>query len=65
MFKKNNEYINVFKYVIKLIISTIPVGVIGILFSNYLESNYTSLKLLAFSFLFTSLVLFLTKNINE
>ena len=65
MFKKNNEYINVFKYVIKLIISTIPVGVIGILFNDYLETNYTSLKLLAFSFLFTSLVLFLTKNSKE
>jgi len=53
-----------FMYVIKLIISTIPVGITGILFNDYLEANYTSLKFLAISFLFTALMLFIVKNIK-
>lgn len=62
--KKRNENKNGFMYVIKMIISTIPVGITGILFNDYLESNYTSLKFLAISFLFTSLMLFIVKNIK-
>ena len=53
-----------FMYVIKMIISTIPVGITGILFNDYLESNYTSLKFLAIAFLFTALMLFIVKNIK-
>lgn len=53
-----------FMYVIKMIISTIPVGITGLLFNDYLETNYTSLKFLAISFLFTAVMLFLVKNIK-
>ena len=55
---------NGFMYVIKIIISTIPVGITGILFNDYLESNYTSLKMLAFAFLFTALMLYIVRNIK-
>lgn len=58
----NNK--NGFMYVIKMIISTIPVGITGLLFNDYLETNYTSLKFLAISFLFTAVMLFLVKNIK-
>ena len=47
-----------------MVISTIPVGITGLLFNDYLETNYTSLKFLAISFLFTSLMLFIVKNIK-
>lgn len=61
---KRNDNKDGFMYVIKMIISTIPVGITGILFNDYLEDNYTSLKFLAISFLFTALMLFIVKNIK-
>ena len=62
--KKRNDNKDGFMYVIKMVISTIPVGITGLLFNDYLETNYTSLKFLAISFLFTSLMLFIVKNIK-
>lgn len=62
--KKRDNNKNGFMYVIKMIISTIPVGITGILFNDYLEANYTSLKFLAIAFLFTALMLFIVKNIK-
>ena len=58
IFTKNKEKNkDGFMYVIKLIISTIPVGITGILLNDYLETHFNSLKILAFTFLFTSLML--------
>ena len=62
--KNREKNKNGFMYVIKMIISTIPVGITGILFNDYLEANYTSLKFLAIAFLFTALMLFIVKNIK-
>lgn len=62
--RKRNNCKDGFMYVIKMIISTIPVGITGILFNDYLESNYTSLKFLAIAFLFTALMLFIVRNIK-
>jgi len=62
--EKRNSSKNGFMYVIKMIISTIPVGISGILFNDYLESNYTSLKMLAFAFMFTALMLYIVRNIK-
>ena len=53
-----------FMYVIKIIISTIPACITGLLFNDYLEANYTSLKVLAFAFIFTSLILYIVRNIK-
>lgn len=61
---KRNQNKDGFMYIIKMIISTLPVGITGLLFNDYLESNYTSLKMLAFSFLFTSLMLYIVRNIK-
>ena len=62
--KKREENKNGFMYVIKMVISTIPVCITGLLFNDYLEANYTSLKLLAISFLFTALMLYFVRNIK-
>ena len=62
--KKRKENKDGFMYVIKVVISTIPVGLTGILFNDYLENNYTSLKLLAISFMFTALMLYIVRNMN-
>jgi len=66
LFKKEKKGKNKdgFMYVIKLIISTIPVGISGILFNDYLEANYTSLKFLAIAFIFTALMLYIVRNIK-
>lgn len=62
--EKRSASKNGFMYVIKMIISTIPVGLTGILFNDYLETHYTSLKMLGFSFLFTALMLYIVRNIK-
>lgn len=65
IFKKEKRKITLskFKYCIYIIISTIPVGITGIIFKNDLESLY-SLKGLAFAFLITALALFIVRNIK-
>lgn len=60
---KRKEYNNKFRYCIYVIISTIPVGITGILFKDKLENLY-SLKGLAFAFLITALALFIVRNIK-
>jgi len=62
--EKRVSYKDGFMYVIKMIVSTIPVGITGLLFNDYLEQHYTSLKILAFAFLFTSLMLYIVRNIK-
>lgn len=62
--EKRNNYKNGFMYVIKMVISTIPVIITGFLFNDYLEEHFTSLKLLAFAFLFTALMLYIVRNIK-
>lgn len=61
--KKRKECSSKFRYCIYVIISTIPVGIIGILFKDKLENLY-SIKGLAFAFLITALSLFVVRNIK-
>lgn len=53
-----------FMYIMKLVVSTIPVGIAGILLNDYLESHFNSVKLLGFTFLFTALMLYIVRNIK-
>lgn len=62
--KKEKQYINNYLYCIKIIISSIPVGIIGLLFNDYFEKNFLSLKILGFSFLVTALLLYSVKSKN-
>lgn len=59
--RKNN--LDIFKYCMYVVVSTIPVSLTGILFKDKLETLY-SLKGLAFAFLVTALALFLVRNIK-
>lgn len=65
IFKKDDrkQYKNNFLYCIFVVISTIPVGIVGILFKDKLESVY-SIKGLGFAFLITALALFIVRNIK-
>ena len=60
--KRKENKIN-FKYCWYIVISTIPVGITGLIFKDKLENVY-SLKGLAFAFLITALALFIVRNIN-
>ncbi len=61
---KRNDSKDGFMYVIMMVISTIPVVITGLLFNDYLESHFTSLKLLAICFMFTALMLYIVKDIK-
>lgn len=58
--KTNN---NDFKYILKLVISSIPVGIIGFLFKDKIES-ISSLKLISIAFIITAISLLLVRKIN-
>jgi undecaprenyl-diphosphatase len=52
-----------FSYVIKIMLSTIPVGITGFLLKDKIE-NLNNINFLGFAFLFTALILFIVRNIN-
>ncbi len=53
-----------FKYVLLIIIGSIPVGIGGILFKDNVDKFQENLKLLGIAFLITALALFLVRNAN-
>ena len=53
-----------YKYGLNIIISSIPVGICGLLFKNYLENKLSNIIILGFAFLLTALSLFIIKDIN-
>lgn len=63
IFKRKEEYKKDFKYCLYIIVSTIPVGIAGLVFKERLENAY-SIKGLAFAFLITALSLFIVRNIK-
>ena len=62
--EKRKTYKNGFMYVIKMIVSTIPVLITGFLFKDYFEEKFNSLYMLGFAFLFTALMLYIVRNIK-
>lgn len=61
--EKRKDTLAKFRYCLYVIISTIPVGITGIIFKDKLENLYT-IKGLAFAFLITALSLFIVRNIK-
>jgi len=59
------ELLKIRKFIIYLIIATIPAVIIGLLFEDYLKSFFTSSKSVSLFFVFTGLILLSTKFINE
>ncbi|MBO8139221.1 MAG: undecaprenyl-diphosphate phosphatase [Thermosipho sp. (in: Bacteria)] len=51
--------------ILKLIVSTLPAGIFGILFNSKIENSFNSLKLVAFFFLLTSSALFLSDKLGN
>lgn len=53
------------KLLVYLIIATIPAGIFGLLLKEIVESSFSSYLFLSFGFLFTGIILFLTKYTKE
>ena len=66
IFKKKNRNKNIidYKYGLNIIISSIPVGICGLLFKNTLENKLSNIIILGFAFLLTALSLFIVKDIK-
>lgn len=55
---------NDFKYCLQIIISTIPVGIVGLLLKDKIESALSTPKIVGIAFFITALALFIIKNIK-
>ncbi|ONN27790.1 UDP-diphosphatase [Thermosipho affectus] len=61
LFKFEKNYINL---VLKIIVSTIPAAIFGLLFENKVESSISNLKIISFFFLVTSAALFISDKLK-
>jgi len=66
IFKKETreKYKKKFRYCIYIIISTIPIGLAGFLFKDFIEEKLQNITILGFAFLITAFMLLLVKNKN-
>lgn len=62
--EKRKHYQSKFKYCIYIIVSTIPVGIIGFLLKDVIEEKLQNITFLGFAFLLTALMLFLIRKKN-
>lgn len=53
-----------FKYAWLLVLGSVPAGIAGVLLKDTIESKLSNIKILAFAFLITALLLFLVRKIN-
>ncbi len=60
--EKRKENKNDYSYCLKIIITTIPVAIIGALFKDTIENLLSNIKILSLTFLITALSLLLVKN---
>lgn len=66
LFKKEtrDKNKNKFKYCMYILVSTIPIGIAGLLLKDTIENKLQNIHLLGFAFLFTAFMLLLVKNKN-
>lgn len=60
--EKRKQYEAKFKYCLYIIVSTIPVGIIGFLLKDIIEEKLQNITFLGFAFLITALMLFFIRN---
>lgn len=53
-----------FRYCMYIIVSTIPIGIMGLLFKDVIENKLSNIKFLGIAFIITALLLLLIKNKN-
>lgn len=65
LFKRNKEYKEDFMLAVYVIIASIPVGIVGVLFEDKVESIFSNLLFVGISFIFTAFVLLLVSNLKN
>lgn len=58
---KDKKYKFEFNFLILIILGTIPAGIIGLLFNNFIENTMTNIKYIGISLIITSIFLFLIR----
>lgn len=64
IFSKDKKYFNEFKYCLLIIIGSIPVGILGILFKDEIETTLSKTWIVGIMFIITGICLLLVKNIK-
>ena len=62
--ESRNKYANEFKYALMIIIGSIPVGIVGVLFKDNIESSLTKTCIVGIAFILTAISLLLVRNID-
>ena len=62
--KERKKYSNIFQYALMIIIGSIPVGIVGILFKDSIESTLTRTWIVGIMFIVTAISLVLVRNID-
>lgn len=57
VFKRNTDKRSAFDYAVKLVIATIPAGIIGILFRDTIEETLSNPRVVGYTLLFTAIML--------
>lgn len=64
MTKKNNEGKDDFNFIFYLVIATVPAGVIGLLFEEWISDTFSSVKLVGVTLIITGIALWVIRNIR-
>jgi len=66
IFNKNsrNKYLNEFKYCMMIVIGSIPVGILGILFKDEIETTLSNIWVVGIAFIVTGICLLIVRNSN-
>ena len=66
IFDKENrdKYLNEFKYCMMIVIGSIPVGILGILFKDTIETTLTNIWVIGIMFIITGICLIIVRNIK-
>ena len=62
--KERKKYVNEFKYALMIIIGSIPVGIVGVLFKDNIESALSKTWIVGLMFIITAIALIVVRNIN-
>lgn len=61
---RDKKYYSNFKYAILIVIGTIPAGIFGILFKDFIEEALSGVKIVGIALLITALFLYLIRNLK-
>lgn len=53
-----------FKYALLILIGSVPAGILGVLFKDFIEEKLGNIKILGIAFIITAIILFLVRKLN-